>query len=162
MFTPEIANSPMLRESLAHGVFRTSDDRFYASNATKRDGFCLQYLNAQGDHEFAKVYVADLAAAQAMLHMIVAAEKEPSRMYVQHFPQIPCEPFKVEVSSFEEAAKLFDTLAFYDLHQFEHNIKPDYCNMTILTVFDEEGDTMDLAEDEFEDYQEELKERNSL
>lgn len=162
MFEPEVTNSPMLRESLSHGVFRTRDDRFYASTATKRDGFCLQYLSVDGSTEFAKVYLPDLEAAQAMVHMIVAAEKAPSRMYVQHFPQIPCESFKVEVSSFEEATKVFDILAYYDLHQYHHKIKPDYCNMTILTVFDQDGDTMDLAEDEFEDYEAELKERNAL
>lgn len=34
-----------------------------------------------------------------------------------------------------------DVLARYDLFQFEHRIKPDYCNMGGLSMFDENDDT---------------------
>lgn len=54
------------------------------------------------------------------------------KLRVCHFPQIPCHPFIVEVKDLNEAKLIFDTLANYDLFQFENRIKPDYCNSTIL------------------------------
>lgn len=60
------------------------------------------------------------------------------KLRVSHFPQIPCNPFIVEVRSIEEAKKIFDVLANYDLFQYENRIKPDYCNTTILEYWDEE------------------------
>jgi len=55
-------------------------------------------------------------------------------------PQVPGKSFEVPVSSPEEAILIMDTLANYDLFQFKNNIKPDYCNMGGLNVFDEEGE----------------------
>lgn len=43
-------------------------------------------------------------------------------------PQVPGPSFKVPVSSVAEGVKIMETLANYDLFQFENNIKPDYCN----------------------------------
>ena len=43
-------------------------------------------------------------------------------------PQIPMDAFSVPVDSVEVGVLLFNTLAAYDLFQFEHKIKPDYCN----------------------------------
>jgi len=60
------------------------------------------------------------------------------KLRVCHFPQIPCEPFIIKVSSLEEAKLLFDVLANYDSFQYSHKIKPDYANMTVLEEFDEE------------------------
>lgn len=59
------------------------------------------------------------------------------KLRVCHYPQIPCEPFIVEVGDLKEAKLLFDTLANYDLFQYDNNIKPDYSNMTILEEYDE-------------------------
>ena len=44
-------------------------------------------------------------------------------------------PFHVTVKTPEEAIKILDTLAFYDIFQFENNIKPDYCNAGGLECF---------------------------
>lgn len=72
-----------------------------------------------------------------------------AKLRVQHFPQIPCEPFLVEVSSLEEAKKISDTLAFYDLFQFHNKIKPDYCNATVVQEWDEEeGEWWDWSDEE--------------
>lgn len=60
------------------------------------------------------------------------------KLRVEHFPQIPCKPFIVEVNSIEEAKKIFDVLANYDIFQYENKIKSDYCNMTVLNYWDEE------------------------
>lgn len=51
-------------------------------------------------------------------------------------PQVPGEPFYVEVASPREAKKLLQTLADYDQFQLDNNIKPDYCNAGGLEVFE--------------------------
>jgi hypothetical protein len=56
---------------------------------------------------------------------------------VAHYPQIPCKPFYVSVKDLYEAKKIMDVLAEYDAFQYEHNIKPDYCNQTVLEYWDE-------------------------
>jgi hypothetical protein len=60
------------------------------------------------------------------------------KLRVCHFPQIPCKPFIVSVKDLEEAKKIFDVLADYDLFQFKNKIKPDYANATVLEEWDEE------------------------
>lgn len=62
------------------------------------------------------------------------------KLRISHFPQVPCEPFNVDVNSIDEAKKIMDTLAYYDLFQFDHRIKPDYCNVTTLEMWDEDSD----------------------
>lgn len=58
---------------------------------------------------------------------------------VWHIPQVPGKPFYVPVATPQEAKKILDVLAKYDQFQFEHNIKPDYCNAAGLEVY--EADT---------------------
>lgn len=71
------------------------------------------------------------------------------KLRVCHFPQIPCKPFIVEVKNLEEAKKIFDVLANYDLFQYDNKIKPDYCNMTVLEEWDEEeNDWLSWCDDE--------------
>lgn len=60
------------------------------------------------------------------------------KLRVCHFPQIPCKPFTVTVESPQEAKKIMDILADYDHFQFDNNIKPDYCNMSVFECWDEE------------------------
>ena len=48
------------------------------------------------------------------------------------------EPFRVEVDSVKEGVKLMDTLAFYDIFQYENKIKPDYANAGGLEMYNEE------------------------
>ena len=59
-------------------------------------------------------------------------------MRVWHIPQVPMDPFSVPVSSVDDAIRIMNLLANYDIFQFENNIKPDYCNMSGLEVL--EGD----------------------
>lgn len=61
------------------------------------------------------------------------------KLRVVHFPQIPCNGFKVEVNNLVEAKKIMDVLANYDLFQYENRIKPDYCNSTVLEEFNEDN-----------------------
>ena len=68
---------------------------------------------------------------------------------VAHYPQLPCKPFIVDVDNLEEAKKIFDVLANYDLFQYENNIKPDYSNITALEEYREEEDEWyDWVDDE--------------
>ncbi|MCY7861089.1 hypothetical protein MOD67_13765 [Bacillus licheniformis] len=60
------------------------------------------------------------------------------KLRVSHFPQVPCKPFTVEVSSLKEAKLLYDVFANYDQFQLENRIKPDYSNATVIEQYDEE------------------------
>lgn len=64
----------------------------------------------------------------------MATKTEYPTLRVWWIPQVPGKPFHVEVAGVAEAKKLLDTLAKYDLFQFEHNIKPDYCNAGGLEI----------------------------
>lgn len=63
---------------------------------------------------------------------------------VWHIPQVPGKAFRVPVDSLVQAKLVLDTLANYDLFQYENSIKPDYCNAAGLEVYssygNEEGD----------------------
>jgi hypothetical protein len=56
-------------------------------------------------------------------------------------PQVPMEPFYVNVKSITEARKIIGVLADYDAFQYENKIKPDYSNVGGLEVFDKEDIT---------------------
>lgn len=68
-------------------------------------------------------------------------------------PQVPMEAFEVPVASIEQAAFLLDALAKYDLFQFENNVKPDYCNVGGLSIF-EGGEWCDWWDDDGCDFDE--------
>ena len=53
---------------------------------------------------------------------------EVGQLQVWWVPQVPGRAFEVDVSSVADAVKVMDTLAAYDIFQFENNVKPDYCN----------------------------------
>lgn len=56
-----------------------------------------------------------------------------------------CRTFYVPVDSVEDGKRLLDTLAAYDAFQFQNNIKPDYCNIGGLEVFNK-------SDNEWEDW----------
>ena len=58
---------------------------------------------------------------------------------VWHIPQVPMKPFHVPVQSPDEAVKVMQILADYDIFQFENRIKPDYCNASGLEVYEADG-----------------------
>lgn len=66
-------------------------------------------------------------------------EPNKTRLQVWWIPQIPMQPFEVEVNSVREAKKLLDVLAKYDAFQFENRIKPDYANAGGLVEWDAEA-----------------------
>jgi hypothetical protein len=72
-------------------------------------------------------------------------------MRVWWIPQIPMKPFQVDVEDIAQARLLLRTLADYDAFQFENRIKPDYCNMGGLEVFEDgewvEWESLDSGKD---------------
>lgn len=86
------------------------------------------------------------------------------KLRVSHFPQIPCKAFTVEVKNLEEAKLISDTLANYDLFQYENRIKPDYANATVVEEFDEESQEWiswcddETGIDDIDEYFEQLEE----
>lgn len=53
---------------------------------------------------------------------------------VWHVPQVPMDPFYVDVPDVPAAKLVLKTLADYDLFQFKHKFKPDYTNASGLEV----------------------------
>lgn len=59
------------------------------------------------------------------------------KLRIWWIPQIPSNnPFRVNVKDLTEANKLLNTLADYDIYQFDNNIKPDYSNIGGIEFFD--------------------------
>lgn len=58
----------------------------------------------------------------------VEQPRVPGDLQVWWVPQVPMTAFEVDVDSVAEGVKLLDTLARYDQFQYEHHVKPDYCN----------------------------------
>ncbi|MEF2965057.1 hypothetical protein V3851_04370 [Paenibacillus sp. M1] len=60
------------------------------------------------------------------------------KLRVWWIPQIPMKSFNVDVESVEEAEKILNVLADYDLFQYENRVKGDYANAGGLQYWDEE------------------------
>jgi hypothetical protein len=57
--------------------------------------------------------------------------------------------FEVEVETLPEAVRLLNTLAKYDIFQFENKVKPDYCNAGGVVMFEKEsGEWVDWYDEE--------------
>ena len=67
---------------------------------------------------------------------------------VYWIPQVPMKAFEVPVDSLKEAKKILDTLAYYDIFQYENNIKPDYCNVGGLLFEDENGEWIEWCDED--------------
>lgn len=72
-------------------------------------------------------------------------KKVKNKLQVRHYPQIPCEPFIVNVSDEYEAKKIIDMLADQHLFLYNNNIIGDYSNVFSVVMYNEE-------EQEWEDY----------
>jgi len=62
------------------------------------------------------------------------------RLRVWWIPQVPMQPFYVDVDTVRMGVKIMDVLGRYDDFQFRKHIKPDYSNAGGLIVWDEELD----------------------
>lgn len=68
------------------------------------------------------------------------------RLQVWHYPQLPCEPFKVDVKDEYEALKIIDTLADQHLWLFKNKFIPDYAN-AFHVMMEENGEWVDYEND---------------
>jgi len=67
-------------------------------------------------------------------------KKVSNKLRVAHFPQIPCEPFIVEVKDEEQAFLVAEALANQHLFLFANRMIPDYTNVVIVEMFDPNSD----------------------
>lgn len=65
-------------------------------------------------------------------------KKISNKLQVQHYAQVPCKPFCVDVKDEVEAKKIMDTLADQHLFLFKHKIIPDYSNALTVVMWNEE------------------------
>jgi hypothetical protein len=65
-------------------------------------------------------------------------------------PQIPMTAFIANVSTIEEGWRICDVLAFYDLFQLKHHVKPDYSNAGGVRIL-ENGDWTDVEENDWKE-----------
>jgi hypothetical protein len=63
-----------------------------------------------------------------------------NKLRVSHYPQIPCNPFIVEVKDEEQALLIRETLANQHCFLFDNNIIPDYSNAICIEMLDENSD----------------------
>lgn len=76
--------------------------------------------------------------------LLRSLEGKRAKLKVWHIPQVPGNPFLVDVDSKAEGKKIMDILAEYDLFQFDNNIKPDYSSVSGLQEEQEEGGWHDV------------------
>lgn len=62
-----------------------------------------------------------------------------NKLRVLHYPQVPCEPFIVSVKDEYEAKKIMDVLAEQHLFLYNNNFIPDYSNIIVVQVWDEDA-----------------------
>jgi hypothetical protein len=58
-------------------------------------------------------------------------------LQVWHFPQVPCEAFKVDVKDEYEALKMANTLADQHIWLEANNIIPDYSNAIMVLMYED-------------------------
>ncbi|ATS92489.1 hypothetical protein St11Ph5_00026 [Escherichia phage St11Ph5] len=73
------------------------------------------------------------------------------KLRVWHIPQVPMKAFQVETNSLQEAVKIKNALADYDLFQYENNVKGDYANANGIEMWDETISDQELVEMGLED-----------
>jgi len=63
-----------------------------------------------------------------------------NKLRVLHYPQIPCEPFIVDVKNEEEAFLINQVLADQHLFLYNNSFIPDYSNAISVVMWDEDSD----------------------
>jgi hypothetical protein len=80
-----------------------------------------------------------------------------AQLKVWWIPQVPGAAFEVPVASVDEAKKILNVLADYDIFQYENRIKGDYCNAGGLLTL-EGGEWVDWQDDDFRSIDEVMSE----
>lgn len=75
------------------------------------------------------------------------------RLLVQHYAQVPCEPFKVEVDSIEKAMLLEEVFANQHCFLFDKKIIPDYCNVITVQIWNKDEQDWSDCDEEGNDWE---------
>ncbi len=67
-------------------------------------------------------------------------QKVPNKLRVLHYPQIPCEPFCVDVKDEEQALFISNVLANQHLFLYSKDFIPDYSNEITVVMWEEDSD----------------------
>jgi len=67
--------------------------------------------------------------------------KVTNKLEVWHYPQVPCEPFRVSVVDEAMADIVVNMLADQHLFLYEKNMIGDYNNIISVMMYDEDTDT---------------------
>jgi hypothetical protein len=67
-------------------------------------------------------------------------KKVKNKLRVNHYAQIPCEPFSVDVKDEEQANFIVNTLANQHLFLFDNGIIPDYANAICVVMWVDDCD----------------------
>lgn len=79
-------------------------------------------------------------------------KKVGKRLQVQHFAQVPCKPYCVDVVDEFEAKKIIDILAFQHLFLEKQRIIPDYSSVILVVMWDETIENENRGMGEWVDY----------
>lgn len=71
-----------------------------------------------------------------------------SRYKVWYTPQVPMRAFEVQVDSLEVARLIERTLCEFSLFEYENHVKPDYADAGGICELDEDGDWVDVCDEE--------------
>lgn len=63
-----------------------------------------------------------------------------NKLRVCHFPQVPCEPFIIEVKNEEHANVIINALANQHFFLYSNGYINDYSNTIIVEMWDEDSD----------------------
>lgn len=77
------------------------------------------------------------------------------KLRIWWIPQVPMKPFLAEVPTLAEAKRTLTILGSYDVFQFMNNIKPDYCNVGGLQVFQPDAKWLEHGDDGWIDWENE-------
>lgn len=87
-------------------------------------------------------------------------DKIPTRFRLNHFPQVPCDPFTREFDTLTEAVAAKNIIADYDLFLLENKHRVDFANVGVISYYrpdwiDPEDDSDDDGWYSIEDYEQE-------
>lgn len=103
--------------------------------------------------------MTDIASIPA-LPKLECIDKIPTRFRLNHFPQVPCDPYTEEFDTLTEAVAAKNIIADYDLFLLENNHRVDFANVGVISYYrpdwiDPEGDPDDDGWYGIEDYEQE-------
>ena len=101
----------------------------------------------------------DIASIPA-LPKLEFIDKVPTRFRLDHFPQVPCDPYTEEFDTLTEAVAAQNRIADYDLFLLENKHRVDFANVGVISYYrpdwiDPEEDLEDDGWYGIEDYEQE-------